>query len=118
MNGKRRGVVTSGRSSRSRTHTVIAALAIALASFLPSGVNAQENSSPGADGFQVAITFDDLPSHGTLPPGETRLQILHRISRALHDAHVPATYGFLNGKALETEPASSSALDAWIDAGN
>ncbi len=105
-------------ASRVRTSSsAVAVLAMIVFVFLCSKVDAQV-PSPGNDAFQVAITFDDLPSHGTLPPGETRLQVLREISKALQEAQVPSTYGFLNGKALETEPASSAALDAWIEAGN
>jgi hypothetical protein len=27
---------------------------------------------------QIAFTFDDLPAHGPLPPGETRIQVRTR----------------------------------------
>lgn len=66
---------------------------------------------------QIAITFDDLPAHGPLPPGETRLQVAHRVIRALKAAHVPPTYGFVNGIHVEQEPATVDVLAAWREAG-
>jgi peptidoglycan/xylan/chitin deacetylase (PgdA/CDA1 family) len=67
---------------------------------------------------RIAFTFDDLPAHGPLPPGETRVQIAAKIIAALHDAHVPPTYGFVNAATLQTEPQDLSVLEAWRAAGN
>ncbi len=53
----------------------------------------------------IAITFDDLPAHSSLPKGTTRLEIAQRVIRALQDAGVPPTYGFVNGKRFEDEAA-------------
>lgn len=67
---------------------------------------------------QIAITFDDLPAHNLLPPGETRMQVATAVIKALHDAGAPPTYGFVNGQAIEREPADATVLDAWRKAGN
>ncbi|MBO9623277.1 MAG: polysaccharide deacetylase family protein [Sphingomonas sp.] len=64
----------------------------------------------------IAITFDDLPSHAALPPGETRVGVVERILAALKAAHAPAT-GFINGVKLESEPESAAVLDRWRAAG-
>src|SRR5258707_7859492 len=56
---------------------------------------AMTNDDPGA-ALRIAITFDDLPAHGPLPPGETRLEVASKIIAALHNAHVPPIYGFVN----------------------
>ncbi|MEP6545954.1 MAG: polysaccharide deacetylase family protein [Gammaproteobacteria bacterium] len=72
----------------------------------------------GASGAQqMAITFDDLPSHGELPPNETRLQIADSILSTLKSQHLPPTYGFLNGAKVEQEPATEAVLKAWRNAG-
>lgn len=71
-----------------------------------------------ARGQQVAITFDDLPAHGPLPPGETRLEVAQRVIRALAAAHVPPTYGFVNGIRVQENPAAIRVLTAWRAAGN
>jgi len=71
-----------------------------------------EGSSP-----QMAITFDDLPAHSSLPPGETRIAVASRILTALQNAHVPAVYGFVNGQRLQQQPADAAVLEAWRAAG-
>ena len=62
---------------------------------------------------EVALTFDDLPVHGPLPPGMTRADIANSVIRALQAAHAPPSYGFVNAKGLEQEPASVAVLQAW-----
>lgn len=66
---------------------------------------------------RIAITFDDLPAHGPLPPGETRLEVTSKIIAALQTAHVPPTYGFVNGVAAEGQPDNIAVLQAWRAAG-
>ena len=66
---------------------------------------------------RIAITFDDLPAHGTLPPGTTRIQIASRILDALRAAGVPSAYGFVNGIGTERQPADVAVLEAWRAAG-
>lgn len=65
----------------------------------------------------VALTFDDLPAHGPLPPGETRLGIARRIIAALRQHGVPAPHGFVNGGQVAADPQSSAVLDAWTREG-
>ena len=72
-------------------------------------------ASAGAQ--QIAITFDDLPAHGPLPPHETRLQVANRVIRALRAAHVPPTYGFVNGIRVQEDPSTGAVLAAWRSAG-
>jgi peptidoglycan-N-acetylglucosamine deacetylase len=68
---------------------------------------------------KIALTFDDLPAHGPLPPGETRMEVISKIIAALRDAHVPPTYGFMNGLRLEEQPADGAVLlQTWQSAGN
>lgn len=67
--------------------------------------------------LRIAITFDDLPAHGPLPPGETRLEVASNIIAALHHANVPPTYGFVNGVRVEEQPADAAVLQAWRAAG-
>lgn len=66
---------------------------------------------------QIAFTWDDLPAHSALPPGETRVEIGRKIVAAMKDAYLPAIYGFVNGVALEREPDSAPMLKDWRDAG-
>jgi len=73
--------------------------------------------APVAYAQQIAFTFDDLPAHGPLPEGETRLQIAQSILGTLKRQQMPPTYGFVNGIHLATDPASAEVLKAWIAAG-
>jgi peptidoglycan/xylan/chitin deacetylase (PgdA/CDA1 family) len=66
---------------------------------------------------QIALTFDDLPAHDPLPPGETHLATNKAILKALAEAKAPAT-GFVNGARVETEPATAEVLAAWRAAGH
>lgn len=66
---------------------------------------------------QIAITWDDLPSHSALPPDQTRVEIGKKIISAMQAAHMPPAYGFVNGVRTEDEPASTPVLKAWRDAG-
>src|SRR5580698_9940871 len=67
---------------------------------------------------QIAITFDDLPAHSVLPPGETRMDVVRAVVKALQDAHVPLTYGFVNGVRIEENPGDADVLNFWSAAGN
>ena len=67
---------------------------------------------------QVAITFDDLPAHAGLPPGETRAGVARDLLAALKAAGVRSATGFVNGVQVEREPGSEAALDLWRQAGH
>jgi len=62
---------------------------------------------------KVAITFDDLPLNGDLPPGVTRVQIARDTLTVLKVRHVPPAYGFINAKKLEGNPDAAEALKLW-----
>ena len=66
---------------------------------------------------QIAFTWDDLPTHGPLPAGETRVEIGKKILQAMKAAHMPPVYGFVNGVRTEEEPLSTPMLKEWRDAG-
>lgn len=70
-----------------------------------------------AAAVEIALTFDDLPAHSTLPPGETRVAVAKQIIAALKAAGTPPVYGFVNGVQLEREPNSAPVLDMWRAAG-
>lgn len=67
---------------------------------------------------KIAITFDDLPAHGSLPPGETRMDVISKIVAALRDASLPPTYGFVNAVRVQEQPADADVLKIWHAAGN
>lgn len=85
--------------------------ALGLVALLP-GMAAAQGARPA-----IAITFDDLPTHGPLPAGTTRVEIAARIIAALKEAKAGEVYGFVNGMAAVREPAAAAALDAWRKAG-
>lgn len=62
---------------------------------------------------KVALTFDDLPLNGDLPPGVTRVQITRDTLALLQARHLPAAYGFINAKKLEGNSDASEALKMW-----
>jgi peptidoglycan/xylan/chitin deacetylase (PgdA/CDA1 family) len=70
-----------------------------------------------SDAPLLAITMDDLPVHGVLPPGETRTSVATKILAAFKAAGVPEVYGFTNGFHLDSAPGSQAVLAAWTAAG-
>lgn len=62
---------------------------------------------------KVAITFDDLPLNGDLPPGVTRVQIARDTIAILKARRLPPAYGFINGKKLESNEDAANALKLW-----
>jgi peptidoglycan/xylan/chitin deacetylase (PgdA/CDA1 family) len=64
----------------------------------------------------ITLTFDDLPAHGPLPAGTTRLAIVKDIVTALKAAQAGEVYGFINGVLTERE-ADMPVLQLWRDAG-
>ena len=66
---------------------------------------------------QIALTIDDLPSHGALPPGMTRADVAKSILKTLKDAHAPKVYGFVNARKLEQHPEDVEVLQLWRSAG-
>lgn len=70
-----------------------------------------------ADLHEVALTFDDLPAHGPLPQGLSRVDIINSIIHALQAAHAPPIYGFINAKTLEDVQGTDEVLRLWRAAG-
>lgn len=66
---------------------------------------------------QIALTFDDLPENGELPPHVTRLQIARSILATLKREKMPPIYGFVNAVSFEDAPEEISFLKAWRAAG-
>jgi peptidoglycan/xylan/chitin deacetylase (PgdA/CDA1 family) len=65
----------------------------------------------------VALTFDDLPSHGPLPPGLSRVEIAKSIIESLRRHKAPAAYGFINAKAVADRAEDVEVLKEWRAAG-
>ncbi|HEY1257207.1 MAG TPA: polysaccharide deacetylase family protein [Terracidiphilus sp.] len=65
----------------------------------------------------VALTFDDLPAAGSLPPGENRTKIATKLTEELRASHLKGVYGFVNASKLESDADAQRALQIWLDAG-
>lgn len=88
----------------------ITRIAAALATCLTCNVSA-------SDRFDVAVTIDDLPGHGLLAPGMTRLSVAKAHLLTLKAYKVPQAFGFVNAARIKEEPDSELVLDAWRQAG-
>jgi lysophospholipase L1-like esterase len=84
----------------------------AMANAVPLSLFSRDAASP-----KMSITFDDLPAHGSLPPGTTRVEIAQKILAALRDDGMPPTFGLVNGAAIEQHATDSATLTAWRAAG-
>ena len=67
--------------------------------------------------IQVAVTVDDLPTHGQLPPGTSRLEITSEMLSVLKKYQVPEVYGFINTGRVESAKDDAAVLKAWRAAG-
>lgn len=65
---------------------------------------------------KLAITLDDLPLNGALPPGVTRVDIARDTIAVFKKRHVPPVYGFINAKKLEGNTDGAEALKLWAAA--
>ena len=66
---------------------------------------------------ELAITIDDLPVHGSYPPGVTPQQVGAEMIGALKAGGVTGVYGFVNGVKIDDDPATERVLDGWHAAG-
>jgi peptidoglycan-N-acetylglucosamine deacetylase len=73
-----------------------------------------EHVSPEPAAPSVAITVDDLPWVGSLPPGTTRLEATDAILAAL-DAHGVQATAYVN---CDRVPAGAPVLRRWLEAGH
>ncbi|MGA8273453.1 MAG: polysaccharide deacetylase family protein [Candidatus Sulfotelmatobacter sp.] len=62
---------------------------------------------------KLAITMDDLPLNGSLPPGVTRAENTKNVLEIFKKRHVPPVYGFINAKKLEGNEDGAEALKLW-----
>jgi peptidoglycan/xylan/chitin deacetylase (PgdA/CDA1 family) len=65
---------------------------------------------------KLAITFDDLPANGELPPGVTKTETAKNVLEILKTWRVPPTYGFINAIRLEGNDDGAEALKLWAAA--
>jgi peptidoglycan-N-acetylglucosamine deacetylase len=84
----------------------------------PGAKIAPVSSLPPLDAHPVvALTFDDLPAAGSLPPGENRTRIATSLAAELNANHLEGTYGFVNASKLQNDLDTQQALHVWVEAG-
>jgi peptidoglycan/xylan/chitin deacetylase (PgdA/CDA1 family) len=85
---------------------------------MPGATVARQHDAPAAAAArpQIALTFDDLPAHGPLPPGGDRLAIARAIIATLAAHHAPS-FGFMNAGFGVGDAQAARALVAWHAAG-
>ena len=64
-------------------------------------------------GQKVAVTFDDLPSNGSLAASQTMERVARDVVKILKKRHVPPAYGFINAVKLEGSADGAAGLSAW-----
>ncbi len=77
-----------------------------------------DNAVAGEGGYKLAITIDDLPSHGALPAGMTRSGIAKMTLDAYAAHKVPRVYGYINAIHLNSDPDNAKVLGMWRAAGH
>lgn len=77
-------------------------------------------AAPAADApkLKVALTFDDLPINGGLPPGYRMSDFARDTVRVLKKHRIPPSYGFINATKLERNPDGALALRIWVEGGH
>jgi len=75
-------------------------------------------SAADAPKLKVALTFDDLPLNGMLPPGKKKSDFARETVAVLRKYRIPRSYGFVVAKQLEGDPDGALALRIWVDGGH
>jgi cellulose synthase/poly-beta-1,6-N-acetylglucosamine synthase-like glycosyltransferase/peptidoglycan/xylan/chitin deacetylase (PgdA/CDA1 family) len=70
-----------------------------------------------AAGSELAVTLDDLPTHGPLPPGSTRERLVEDAIAVLKRYRIVGAVGFVNGAQLRAAPEHEEILARWVKAG-
>ena len=95
-----------------RMNRTLVAGAVAVLFCVMTCANAQ-NVPPKPGPLRVAFTFDDLPAHGSLPPGEDRLSVARSILETLKREKMPPVFGFVNAKRVQEAPQTIEVLRLW-----
>jgi peptidoglycan-N-acetylglucosamine deacetylase len=102
------------------TLSIAAALSLLAACHSPpvSAPSAPPVPAAEPEPIGVAITFDDLPAHGPLLPGQTIVDVHRQILEVLAAHRAPSVYGFINGAGIENHADGRQVLELWRDAGH
>ncbi len=63
--------------------------------------------------IKVAITIDDLPTHGQLPNNMTFLEVVQSMVTTLKKHQVPDAHAFINGGKVINDPSLMKVLEIW-----
>lgn len=64
----------------------------------------------------VAITVDDLPISGPLPPNTTRMDLAKQMLAVFKKHHIKEVYGFING-GVTSSSQGMAVFKVWVDDG-
>ncbi|MBC7427277.1 MAG: polysaccharide deacetylase family protein [Bacteriovorax sp.] len=67
--------------------------------------------------IKLAITIDDLPNHGELPKGVSRVDVAKKMLAVLKKEKIPEVYGFINAAKVKDEPLNKEVLNLWVKEG-
>ncbi len=91
-------------------------LANKLAIFLLAGI-LLIFSCQKANAVDVAITVDDIPVGGPLPPDTTEMDIVNQMLAVFKKHHVEGVYGFVIGNKPNDNADLVKVLQTWVDNG-
>ncbi|WP_257448145.1 polysaccharide deacetylase family protein [Archangium lipolyticum] len=97
-----------------------AAMTLTACATTPAPATPMEKTAPAPEArppLEVAITFDDLPSHGPEVAGITRAAVIDSLVATLRKHGVPPVTGFVNGSLVEQHPEQRALLEAWLAGG-
>lgn len=66
---------------------------------------------------EMAITVDDLPISGPLPPNVTRMDVIKQILAIFKKHHLEGVYGFINGGTFKKDSDGLPVLQTWVSDG-
>jgi peptidoglycan/xylan/chitin deacetylase (PgdA/CDA1 family) len=89
---------------------LVSSIVVALLALPASGADAPR--------LKIALTFDDLPTNGSLAPGAKASDNTAATMRVLKKHRIPPSYGFINARQLERNPDGAVALQTWVKAGH
>ena len=72
---------------------------------------------PTAAQPEIAITVDDLPVHGSYPPGAAPQQVADQMLAAFRAAGVSGVYGLVNAVKVQDQSETERVLQDWRAAG-
>lgn len=70
-----------------------------------------------ASAIEVAITVDDLPANGNLPPNVSRNTVAKKMLQVFEKHHITGVYGFINGDKINDITDGHMILEMWVNAG-